>query len=630
MTLKPQSNNSITALETDPPENSLADKLARVPRSPGVYLMKNASGRIIYVGKAANLKSRLRSYFSNTARMDAKTGVLVKHVSDFETMVTASETEALILESNLIKQHRPRYNVILKDDKRYPSLRIDPSRKYPNLTIVRKTRKDGALYFGPYASAGAVKQTLKMIHRMFKLRKCRSPEVKPRTRPCLNYQIGACMAPCCYPVDPEEYRKIVSEVRMFLNGRTPDLIRRIRSEMQDAAEAQNYEAAAALRDKMQALEKTLEKQVAVTTDFVDRDVLAVQRAGERAVVMLLKVRNGYLQGMRDFSFTDAISADTEILGALLKQYYAENDAIPDEILTGIRMPDMALYGQWLSEIRGRKVKLHAPQRGEKVRLVRMAAENAKQRLKSMTEEAESTAALLSGLQRRLFLMRYPRRIECVDNSGLFGTDLVAGLVVFEHGVPKKSEYRQYRIRDVSAQDDYGCMREVLSRRFANAGEEDAMELPDLLMVDGGKGQLNIALAVLRELDLSDAFNVIGIAKKDAQKGEPEDKIYLPGRVNPVNFKKNPRELHLLQRVRDEAHRRAVRFHRKRRTGRSLKSALDEIPGIGKKRKSVLLQHYGSIEGIRKASADELAALPGMTKKAAESLCAFINRGDTGD
>ncbi|MCF8037442.1 MAG: excinuclease ABC subunit UvrC, partial [Desulfobacteraceae bacterium] len=379
MTLKQQSSNSITTPETDPPETPLADKLARVPRSPGVYLMKNASGRIIYVGKAANLKSRLSSYFSNTARMDAKTGVLVKHISDFETMVTASETEALILESNLIKQHRPRYNVILKDDKRYPSLRIDPSQKYPNLTIVRKTRKDGALYFGPYASAGAVKQTLKMIHRMFRIRKCRSPEVKPRTRPCLNYQIGACMAPCCYPVDPEEYRKIVNEVRMFLNGRTPDLIRRIRAEMQDAAGAQNYEAAAALRDKMQALEKTMEKQVAVTTDFVDRDVLAVQRAGERAVVMLLKVRNGYLQGMRDFSFTDAISADAEILGALLKQYYAENDAIPDEILTGIRMPDMALYAQWLSEIRGRKVKLHAPQRGEKVRLVRMADENAKQR-----------------------------------------------------------------------------------------------------------------------------------------------------------------------------------------------------------------------------------------------------------
>ncbi|MFP4159326.1 MAG: excinuclease ABC subunit UvrC [Desulfobacterales bacterium] len=626
--MKQQSDKSKNELEQDSgaSENTPAQSLARVPRSPGVYLMKNSAGKVIYVGKAADLKSRLGSYFSNSNRLDAKTGVLVKHIADFETVVTTSEAEALILESNLIKRHRPRYNVILKDDKRYPSLRIDVSQKYPNLTIVRKTKKDGALYFGPYASASAVRQTLKMIHRMFKLRKCRSPQVKPRSRPCLNYQIGVCMAPCCYNVDPEEYRKIVSEVRMFLQGRTPDLIRRIRSEMQHASEARDFETAARLRDKMYALEKTLEKQVAVTTDFVDRDVIAIRRDQDRSVVMLLKVRNGYLQGMRDFYFTDGISTDEEIVGSFIKQYYAENQSIPDEILTGIRLPEMDLYGKWLSQIRGRKVMLRSPVRGEKVRLVQMAAENAGQRLTAIIQQQDSAERLLSGLQQRLSLMRYPGRIECVDNSGLSGTDLVAGLVVFEQGEPKKSDYRHYRIKNISSQDDYGCMREVLSRRFAADKKSKALPEPDLLMVDGGKGQLNIALSVLSELGISGRFNVIGIAKKDEDKGEHDDKIYLPGRANPVNFQKNRQELYLLQRIRDEAHRRAVSFHRKRRSGRTLKSALDDIPGIGKKRKEVLLTHYGSIEAIRKASKQDLASLPAMTEKAAESLLSGLSAG----
>lgn len=596
-----------------------AEKLALVPRSPGVYLMKNSGGKVIYVGKAADLKNRLGSYFSKSARLDAKTGVLVKHIADFETVLTASEAEALILESNLIKRHRPRYNVILKDDKRYPSLRIDLNQKYPNLTIVRKTRKDGALYFGPYASAGAVRQTLKMIHRMFKLRKCRTARVKPRARPCLNYQIGACMAPCCHDVDQEEYRKIVNEVRMFLQGRTPDLIRRIKSEMQEAAESRDFEKAARLRDKMYALEKTLEKQVAVTTDFVDRDVIAIRRSNEKAVVMLLKVRNGYMQGMRDFLFADDMSADEEILGSFIKQYYTESQFIPDEILTGMKLPDMDLYGKWLSELRGRKAVLHAPVRGEKARLVRMAGENAGKRLEALAKENDSVSRLLSGLEKRLSLMRYPRRIECVDNSGLFGTDLVAGLVVFEDGEPKKSDYRHYRIKEVSAQDDYGCMREVLRRRFADKKGKETMPEPDLLIVDGGKGQLNIAVAVLKELGLTGRFDVTGIAKKNEARGEQEDKIYLPGRANPVNFQKNKEELFLLQRIRDEAHRRAVSFHRKRRSSRSFKSVLDDIPGIGKKRKEVLLKNYASIDAIRKAPVEELAALPGMTKKAAESV-----------
>ncbi|MFW5908209.1 MAG: excinuclease ABC subunit UvrC [Desulfosalsimonas sp.] len=623
MILKQQSSKFSQNRVKEAAGAGFADKLTRVPRSPGVYLMKNSEGKVIYVGKAADLKSRLGSYFSASARLDAKTGVLVKHVADFETVVTASEAEALILESNLIKRHRPRYNVILKDDKRYPSLRIDLNQKYPNLTIVRKTKKDGALYFGPYASAGAVRQTLKMIHRMFKIRKCKTAQVKPRTRPCLNYQIGACMAPCCYDVDPEEYSKIVNEVRMFLQGRTPDLIQRIKSEMQEAAELRDFETAARLRDKMYALEKTMEKQVAVTTDFVDRDVIARKRDNERAVVMLLRVRNGYLQGMRDFLFKDKMSSDEEILGAFIKQYYAESEFIPEEILTDMKLSDMELYGKWLSGIRGRKAVLHAPVRGEKARLVHMAEKNAGQRLAALAEQDDSASGLLLGLEKRLSLMRYPCRIECIDNSGLFGSDLVAGLVVFEDGEPKKTDYRHYRIRGVSAQDDYECMKEVLLRRFAVKTGQRIMPEPDLLMVDGGKGQLNIALAVLKELGMTGRFNVIGIAKKVERKGEQDDKIYLPGRANPVNFQKNREELFFLQRIRDEAHRRALSYHRKRRGSRSLKSALDNISGIGKKRKEVLLTHYGSMDAIRKAPVEDLAALPGMTKKAAESLRAEL-------
>lgn len=420
-------------------------------------------------------------------------------------------------------------------------------------------------------------------------------------------------------VDPEEYRKIVHEVRMFLQGRTPDLIGRIRAQMHQAAEIQDYEAAAQFRDKMHALEKTLEKQVAVTTDFLDRDVIAVERLDEKAMVMLLKVRNGYLQGMRDFLITDAISEATEILGAFIRQYYEDTEKVPDEILMQFNPPDKELYVKWLTQLRGRRVLLHTPVRGEKKRLVEMAAQNARQRLKSIVEEESSAASLLSVLQKRLGMENYPRRIECVDNSGLFGTDLVAGLVVFENGVPKKSHYRHYTIAGVSGQDDYGCMREVLFRRFSGPEDEKQLPYPDLLMVDGGKGQLNIALAVLKELDISDRFAVIGIAKKDEARGEARDKIYLPGRANPVNFQQHPGQLHLLEQIRDEAHRRAVSFHRKRRNARGLHSALDDIAGIGPKRKSILLKHFGSIEAIATAGEDELAALPGMTRKAARAL-----------
>lgn len=580
---------------------------------------------MIYVGKAASLKSRLSSYFSKTGSMDPKTKVLVKQITDFEIVLTATENEALILESNLIKRHRPRYNVILKDDKRYPSLRLDTTQRYPNLTVVRKIKKDGALYFGPYSSAGAVRETIKLINRNFKLRKCRHVNLRPRRRPCLNFQINACLAPCCRSVDANRYQEIVNEVKMFLSGRAEDLVRKVRTEMRAASDRQDYEAAAVLRDKMHAIRQTIEKQVAVTTDFVDRDAVAVARSDEVAVIMLLKVRNGHLQGMKDYSLRDPLSGDGELLRAFISQHYEDAGMVPGEILVATTIEEAPLYSAWLSEIKGRKVEIRRPVRGDRARLLAMAADNAADRLKSITEEARSAGRTLAGLQRKLGLPCFPSRIECIDNSGLAGKDLVSGIVVFEDGIAKKSDYRKYRLKNVALQDDYAAMAEVLGRRFSKTEKEEV--LPDLLVVDGGKGQLNIAVSILTKQGLESRIPVIAIAKKNENKKEPEDKIFIPGRANPVNFSKQSDQLFFLMGIRDEAHRYTIAFHRSRRKTRGMQSALDTVRGIGEKRKKVLLKHFESIDSIRRAALTEIAALPGMNRKAAADLLSAL--GDEG-
>ncbi len=580
---------------------------------------------MIYVGKAASLKNRLSSYFSKTGSMDPKTRVLVKQIVDFEIVLTATENEALILESNLIKRHRPRYNVILKDDKRYPSLRLDTTQRYPNLTVVRKIKRDGALYFGPYSSAGAVRETMKLINRNFKLRKCRHVNLRPRRRPCLNFQINACLAPCCRDVDANQYREVVNEVKMFLSGRTEDLIRNVKTDMRAASDRQDYETAAVLRDKMHAIRQTIEKQVAVTTDFVDRDAVSVARSDETAVILLLAVRNGHLQGMKEYSVRDPLSGDGELLRAFFSQHYETAPMVPSEILIDTTIEDARLYSAWLSEIKGRKVEIRRPVRGDRARLLAMAADNAADRLKSITEAARSNARILSGLQRKLGLSCFPSRIECIDNSGLAGKDLVSGIVVYEEGVAKKSDYRKYRLKNVDLQDDYAAMAEVLERRFSKAGKDDV--LPDLLVVDGGKGQLSIAVSILKKQGLGSRVPVIAIAKKDETRKEPEDKIFIPGRANPVNFSKQSGQLFFLMGIRDEAHRYAVAFHRSRRKTRGMQSALDTVPGIGAKRKKVLLKHFESIDGIRRASLAEIAALPGMNRKAAADLLSALGEED---
>jgi excinuclease ABC subunit C len=587
------------------PEAVLAH-LTQTDHRPGVYLMRDARGRVLYVGKARSLKQRLASHFRVAGPLDPKTALLRRQIATLETVVTASEKEALILESNLIKRHRPRYNVVLKDDKRYPSLRLDPRQSFARITVVRRTAPDGALYFGPYASAAAVRATLRLIDRLFKLRKCRDREFAQRSRPCLHHQMGVCHAPCCLPVDRGTYAAAVREVVLFLRGRTPQLLRAMRRRMRQAADNEDFESAAVLRDRIFALEKTLEKQVAVTDDFKDRDVIAAARGPVADLVTLLTVRGGFLVGTRHFEMPANPMDEGELLAGFIRQYYAGGATLPREVLVAVEAEDRALIEEWLSEIRGRRVRLICPARGEKARLTALAAENAAQALKGLGTERARREDLLVHLQRCLQMDRLPRRIACVDISTTGGRQSVGALVVFADAAPDPPSYRHYKIRGpIADPDDYAAMAEVLGRRF-RAGPDTA-DIPDLLLVDGGRGQLSTARRILDELGLGSALALAAIAKADPRRGEPEDRIFIPGRTNPVSFGRHPGARLLLQAVRDEAHRCAIGFHRRRRAKAAVASRLDGIRGLGPRRRQRLLARFGTVGRIRSATMAELRA-----------------------
>jgi len=597
--------------------DALIEKLSAVSTGPGVYLMKNSCGDIIYVGKALNLKKRLSSYFTVTEenlsrKIDLKTGVLIKKIDSFETIITGTEKEALILESNLIKKYKPRYNVILKDDKRYPSLRLDINSPYPNLSIIRKAKNDNALYFGPFASSLSVRQTLKLIHKTFKLRKCTTTSFKKRIRPCLNYQMGTCLGPCCNEIDATTYGDIVKEVILFLKGKTPLLINGIRDKMLNAAQSRDYELAAVYRDRLFALQKTLEKQIVVTTDFIDRDVFAIARKNEHSVVTLLVIRGGYLQGTQHFSFNDIMSNDSEVLCEFIRQYYETSDFIPEEVLVSIELDDAPLTEEWLTGIKGARVRIHEPKKGGRFHLINMAIQNAKNEMNNIISSITSSRDLLERLQKSLKMDSIPFRIECFDNSNISGTNPVSAMVVFENGKPAKQFYRKYKIRTVEDQNDYAYMAEVLMRRFGK--NEESKPYPDLIVLDGGKGHLNVAHTVFKELNIDEDIEMIGIAKKNEKRGETEDKVYKYGRTNPVNFGREGDLYFFLQRIRDEAHRFAISFHREQRLKKTIHSALDEIDGIGKKKKEMLIKHFGNVKSIRAATHDELCSLPGINSE----------------
>ncbi|WP_457553770.1 excinuclease ABC subunit UvrC [Desulfobacula sp.] len=601
----------------------ILEKYGQTPHSPGVYRMLDAKGKTIYVGKAKDLKKRLSSYFIKKGNHDPKTAALLEMIKDFEIIMTSSGHEAFILESNLIKEYNPKYNVILKDGKNYPLLRIDMNETYPSIQKVRKIKNDKAHYFGPYSSGHSVNKTLKQIQKIFKLRRCRNTQFKNRSRPCLNFQIKACLGLCCNDVPVEEYKKQVKDAILFLKGRSRQVLKKLKTQMKGYASFQEYEKAAQIRDTIFAIENILEKQVVVSPDMIDRDIIALAAKKGRGVIVVMMVRSGYLIDTAHYPLDLGFKEPDEILSAFLEQYYKNREFLPSIILLNQKIENSLDMEHLFSERKGKKVSILVPVRGEKKRLVEMASVNASQELeKRLLKEKEERASILM-LKELMGMERLPSKIECFDNSNLSGQDPVSSMVVFKDGRPYKEGYRKFIIQNIDFQDDYAYMYQVLERRFLKDVSE--IPYPDLLVVDGGKGQLSMALAVLKELDIENRFMVAGLAKKNVVKGEEFDKIYIPGRSNPLNTSQARKALYLLQQVRDEAHRFAITFQRKRRGKRAEVSALDGIPGIGPKKKKVLLNHFKGITRMKKASIDEMAKLAGMNKTLAEQVNQTLNR-----
>ena len=600
----------------------IIEKYQQTPHSPGVYLMKDFKGSIIYVGKAIDLKKRLSSYFIKKNNHDAKTLVLIEMIRDFEIIITTSGHEAFILESNLIKEYNPKYNVILKDGKNYPLLRIDMNETYPSIQRVRKIKNDKAHYFGPYSSSHSVNKTLRQIQKIFKLRRCKNTQFKNRSRPCLNFQIKACLGLCCNDIAALEYKKQVKDAILFLKGRSHQVVKKLKAQMMGYASSQEYEKAAQIRDTIFAIENILEKQVVVSPDMIDRDIIAFAADKGRVVITVMIVRSGYLIDTAHYLLDLGFKEPDEILSAFLEQYYKHMEFLPSIILLSRKIENTEELEHLFAERKGRKVSIHVPVQGEKKRLVEMAFVNASRELeKRLLKEAEQRAAI-SMLKGLMGMKRLPERIECFDNSNLSGQDPVSSMVVFKDGRPYKDGYRKFIIKGLDFQDDYAYMYQVLERRFLKDPSE--MPFPDLLVVDGGKGQLSMAMAVLKELNIENKFMVAGLAKKNEAKGEEFDKIYIPGRSNPLNTSQAKKALYLLQQIRDEAHRFAITFQRKRREKRAGLSALDTIPGIGPKKKKVLLKHFKGITQMKTASIDEMADLPGMNKSLAEQVINSLN------
>ena len=606
---------------------NVQNKVQLLPESPGVYVLKDAKGVVIYIGKAKNLRSRVRSYFQRFDERDAKTRILMSKIADVDYLITESEKEALILENNLIKKHKPRYNVKIKDDKNYICLRLTLEEPFPKLMIVRRIKKDRSLYFGPFPSALAVRNTLKLIHKLFPLRSCKDAKFKNRARPCINYQMERCLAPCVEKVDSRTYGEIVKEVRLFLQGKGKELIRLLKGRMKEKSDLLDFEGAARIRDQIHSIEKVIEKQHIVSKGFLDQDVIAFHRNGGIGVQTLF-VRNGMLLGGRFFSLSRQKWPDEEIISSFINQFYREGKFIPQEILLPFSLKDHELIEQWLTEKKGSKVKLVVPQGGGRLHLVRMAMDNAEKVLLSKTQLEADPEQILRELQERLRLNGSPRTIEAFDISDIKGGAAVGSMVVFEGGEPLKSKYRRFRIRSSVGADDYGKMYEILTRRYQRALQEG--ELPDLVMVDGGRGQMNVALGVLKELGI-DGVDVIGLAKDRAQgehtptierKGE---RIFLPKRKEPISLTRTSPALHLLQQIRDESHRFAITYHKKLRRKGDFHSLLDEIPGIGAERKKNLLRHFKSLKKVREASLEELESVPTMNRKAAQQVYSFFHQ-----
>ena len=587
--------------------------------------MRDKAGKVIYVGKAKDLRARVRAYFN---RSDGRSQIefLIRRVEDLETLVTSNDKEALILENNLIKQYKPRYNIRLKDDKSYLSIKVTLQHPWPRIFTTRKMVKDGSRYFGPFSSAVAARETVDIIEKHFLLRNCTDHNFRNRSRPCLQYEIKRCMGPCVLPVSLEEYREQVRQAVLFIEGRQHELLADLKQRMEGKAEALEFESAAKIRDQIQAVEKTLEKQRMVSHWGADQDIFGLYREGGFIEAQVLFVRQGKLTGNQAYSLQDLEFPDEEIMGSLLTQFYQGQRFIPDEILLPLELEDRDTREEYLSERKGKRVSLVVPQRGDKRRLVEMAEQNAHQSFAERHDQEKARGKMLQELQTHLRLKHYPQRIECYDISMIHGAHAVGSQVTFIGGEPDKALYRHYRIRSIDASsggDDFGMMLEVLKRRFTRGKQEE--DLPDLVVVDGGKGQLAMALAAMREVGI-DGIDVVGLAKmrvqsapRSAEIERSEERVFLPGQSNPVILKRNSNALFLLQQVRDEAHRFAITHHKKLRSKQTLYSALDRIPGIGAARKRALLRAFGSMKGVEQASLDELLQVPTMNEKVAQQL-----------
>ena len=599
-------------------------RLAAVPLEPGVYLHRDAEGKVLYVGKSASLRDRLRSYFGSKKNLDPKSVELVSRIDDFEYIVTASEQEALLLENSLIKEHKPKYNIRLKDDKTYPYIKVDLAEDFPRIYVTRRTANDGARYFGPFASAGSVRKTLDLLKRLFPYRSCTKTITGNDSRPCLEYHIKRCVAPCTGYASRNDYSEVIAQVVMFLEGNTKEIVSDLKTTMLEASDNLEFERAGALRDRLKAIEKVYEGQNVVGLGREELDVIGAAYGGEEAWVEIFFIRQGKLIGRDHFTMSGTREEDgQEILARFIEQFYSSASHVPRKILVPESITDKEMVAGWLETKRKGPVEINVPQRGAKRRLIEMVTTNAAQGLEQLKlkwiSDSTRMETAMSELQEELNLPRSPKRIECYDVSHIQGTNTVASMSVFQDGKPLSSNYRRFKIKSHDGNDDFASMREVLSRRFKrlknarDGGEENASfaAAPDLVLIDGGKGQLSSAVEVMLHLGLQD-IQLASIAKR-------EEEIFLPDAAEPVIMPKNSQGLFLLQRARDEAHRFAVTFHRNLRGKSSVKSALDLVPGIGPKRRKMLIRSFGSVKGIREASEDQLAAAPGMTAKVARQI-----------
>ncbi len=606
---------------TKPAELKL--KLKNLPTSPGVYIFKNERKKIIYIGKAKNLRNRVRSYFQSPDRHDAKTERLVAQVADFDLMVTATEVEALILEANLVHEHKPRYNVMLKDDKHYPYVKVTTNEKFPRMQIVRRLEQDGASYFGPYTNVKGMRQTVAFLSRLFTIRNCNLVIPHPtgkKYKVCLDYHIKRCGGPCEGFQSEQDYRRLVDFVLMVLSGKSKRLIQELQDQMQKASEDMNFEEAARLRDQIEAIQSVMIKQHVDIGELVDRDIVSIAREQRDGVAVVMQLREGVLIGRQDFQLTaEPDETDEAMLETFLTQYYNYQPNLPEEVILPINLTDINLIEAWFKETKNARVKIVIPKIGEKMRLVELAERNARLLLDEMLirrkQYSERTSKMVVSLKDELKLARSPRSIVCFDISNTGETDAVGSCVYFENAKPKKSEYRHFRIKGVKGQDDFKMMREVIGRYFFRIKEEKSTP-PDLVVVDGGKGQLSSALSELNYLGFTEQ-PLISLAKR-------LEEIYLPGQSDPITISKSSPALILLKQVRDEAHRFAITFNRKVRTSRTIKSVLGDIRGVGPAKQKALLQKFSSVERIRKLTPAELSEVKGITAKLAEDILKKLN------